>query len=87
MSHFGAKPCGVCSLHGLIICNGMANWPSLGGITYKTYNGHSMVDYVLCSQTTISRLLEFNVGACPIELKSDHMPLLVRLDIQNKRLH
>ena len=57
----------------------------MGGVTCKTYNGHNVVDYILCSQTSISRLLEFNIGACPIELKSDHMPLLVKLDIQNHR--
>ena len=49
VSHFGVELLGACSLHGLIIFNGIEKWLSSRGITCKTYNGHSVVDYILCS--------------------------------------
>ncbi|KAH9299597.1 hypothetical protein KI387_031279, partial [Taxus chinensis] len=79
VSHFGVELLGLCSLYNMVICNGMRAWPRLGNITCKTYNGQSVVDYVICSQSFISTLLEFEIGDCPIELKSDHRPLLVKL--------
>jgi exonuclease III len=80
VTHFGAELLGLCSLFGMVICNGMRGWPASGGITCKTYNGQSVVDYLICSQSFTSRVLKFDIGDCPIEMKSDHAPLLVKLD-------
>ena len=83
VSHFRAELLGLCSLHDMVICNGMKAWPTSGGITCKTYNGQSVVDYVICSQGLICKLLEFNIEACPIEMNFDHMPLCIKLGIQS----
>lgn len=83
VSHFGVELLGLCSLYGMVIYNGMKMCPKLGSITCKTYNGQSVVDYVLCSQNSVSRLLEFNTGCCPIGLNFDHMPLLVKFNIHD----
>ena len=39
-----------------------------------------MVDYLICSQSFTSRALKFDIEDCPIEMKSDHAPLVVRID-------
>jgi hypothetical protein len=83
VTHFGAELLGLSSLFGMVIYNGMREWPTLGGITCKTYNGHSVVDYLTCSQSFTSRVLKFDIGDCPIEMKSDHAPLLVKLDFHD----
>jgi len=57
--HFRVELLGLCSLFGMVICNGMRRWPTSGGITCKTYNGQSVVDCVICSQSFTSRLLKF----------------------------
>ncbi|KAH9298448.1 hypothetical protein KI387_030130 [Taxus chinensis] len=91
VNHFGVELLGLCSLYDMVICNGMKTWPRSSNITCKTYNGQSVVDYVICTQSTICRLLEFEIGDCPIELKSDHNPLLVKLGTisnqQGKQVH
>lgn len=81
MTQFGAEFLGLCSLYGMVICNGMKSWTRLGGITCKTYNGQSVVDCVICSKNFISKLLEFGIGDTSYEMKSDHLPLLVKLGI------
>ena len=83
VSHFGAEFLGLCSLHDIVICNGMKAWPTSGGIMCKTYNGRSVVDYVICSEGLIYKLLEFNIEACPIEINSGHMPFCIKLGIHS----
>jgi hypothetical protein len=55
-------------------------WPTSMGITCINYNGQSVVDYLICSQSFTSRMLKFDIGDYPIEMKSDHAPLLDKLD-------
>lgn len=33
----------------LVICNGLTRWAKSGNFTCNTYNGASVVDYVICS--------------------------------------
>jgi hypothetical protein len=66
VKHFGVELLELCSLFGMVICNGMRGWSSLGGITCKNYNGQSVVDYLICSQSFTSRVLKFVIGDCPI---------------------
>ena len=80
VSHFGVELLGLCSLSDMVICNGMRRWPTSWGITCKTYNGQSVVDYVIFSQSFIPRILKFDIGDHLIEMKSDHAPLFVKLD-------
>jgi hypothetical protein len=75
MTHFGVELLGLCRFFGMVICNGMRGWPTSRGITCKTYNGQSVVDYSICSQSFTSKVLKFDIGDCPIEPKSDHAPL------------
>ena len=64
----------------------MKAWPRSSEITCKIYNGRSVVDYVICSQSSICNLLEFNVGACPIEMNFGHMSLFIKLGIHTSGL-
>jgi len=77
VTHFGVELIEICSLFVMVICNGMRGWPTLGGISCKTYNGQSVVDYLIRSQSYTSRVLKFYIGDFPIEMKYDHAPLLV----------
>ena len=65
----------------------MRRWSTLGGITCKTYDGQSVVDYVICSQSFTSRLLKFDIGDCSIEIKYDHAPLFVKMDFAHSSPH
>lgn len=65
----------------------MRGWANSRAITCKTYNGQSVVDYVICSQNLTTRVLEFEINNCPIEMKSNHMPLLVKLDFASNNPH
>lgn len=65
----------------------MRGWLSSGGITCKTYNSQSVVDYVTFSQIFVSRVLEFEIRECPIELKFDHAHVLVKLDFASISPH
>jgi hypothetical protein len=85
VTHFGEKLLGFCSLYGMVIFNGMRWWLTSGGITCKTYNGQSVVDYLICSQSFTSRVLKFDIGDCLVEMKSNHAPLLVKLDFSASR--
>jgi len=64
----------------------MKAWPTSGGIMCKTYSGQSVVDYVICSQSIVCNLLEFNIEACPIEMNFDHMPLCIKLGIHTSEI-
>lgn len=86
MSHFGIELLGLCSLHDMVIFNGMKAWPRSGDITCKNYNGQSVVDYVICSQSLICNLSDFRIGAYPIEMNSDHSPLFINLGMHTSEL-
>jgi hypothetical protein len=58
----------------------MRGWPTSRGITCKTYTGQIVVDYLICFQIFTSRVLKFDIGDCSIEMKYDHVLLLVKLD-------
>lgn len=53
--HYKDELLGICSLFNLVICNGMRAWTNLGNITCKTYNGKSVVDYVIYRMFTHQR--------------------------------
>lgn len=61
VSHFGAELLGLCSVFDMVICNGLKSWPKSGCITCKTYNGQSVVDYVICSQNLIAKVLDLKL--------------------------
>lgn len=86
VSHFGIELLGLCSLYDMFIFNGMKAWPRSGDITCKNYNGQSVVDYVICSQSLICNLSDFRIGACPIEMNSDHSPLFIKLGMHTSEL-
>ena len=41
----------------------------------------SVVDYMICSQNLTSRVLELDIAEAPIEMKLDHMPFYIRLNL------
>lgn len=71
---------GLCSVFDMVIFNGLKSWPKSGCIMFKTYNRQSIVDYVICLQNLIAKVLDFKIGVFPLELNSDHMPLFVKMD-------
>jgi len=83
VSFFGANLLGFCCLHDLIICNGINTLPRSGAFTCHTYNGQSVVDYVIGSQSIIPKIIEVEIGGCPLELKSDHSPIYIKLGMEN----
>lgn len=84
MSHYEAELLVLCNLYGTVICIGMKNWLRANSITCKTHNGQSVVDYVIFSQSSISKLLNFNIEICPLEMNSNHMPLFIKFGINTK---
>ncbi len=87
VNHFGAELLGLCCLYNMVICNGMERWPKLGGITCKRHNGQSVVDYVICSQDYVASIINFEIEECPIELKSDHNSISIRVATHIKDQH
>ena len=67
--------------------NGMEKWFKSGGITCKRHNGQSVVDYVICSQDYVAKIINFEIKDCPMELKSDHNPILIRVATHFKDQH
>lgn len=65
----------------MVICIGMRGWKNSRGIKCKNYNGQSVVDYVIWSQSFTSRVLKFDIEKYRIEMKSNHAPLFVKLDV------
>jgi hypothetical protein len=53
---------------------------SFMGYHMQNLHGQSVVDYLICSQSFTSRVLKFDIGDCPIEMKYDDAPLFVKLD-------
>ena len=87
INHFGAELLGLCCLYNMVICNGMEKWPKSGGITCKRYNGQSVVDYVICSQDYVAKIINFEIEDCPMELKSDHNPIFISVATHFKDQH
>ena len=71
----------------MVICNGMEKWPKSGGITWKRYNGQSVVNYVICSQDYVTKIINFEIEYCPMELKSDHNLILISVVTHFKNQH
>ena len=60
--------------------------PKSNKFTCKTYNGQSVVDYLICLQSIITKVVDFRIKQCPIELNSNHMPLYIKYNMKVKRL-
>ena len=60
-----------------------------GNFTCNTYNGASVVDYVICSQSLIEKIGEVKIGEHNWDLKSDHNSIYMKLswveEMQHKR--
>jgi len=52
-NYFGDEFFTLCGAFNLIICNGLDKWKGSGNFTCNTYNGESVVDYVIFSQSLI----------------------------------
>lgn len=62
-NHFGEELLTLCGTFDLIIYKGLETWKNSGNFTYKTYNGASVVDYIICSQSFIERIQEIAKAA------------------------
>ena len=78
-NHFGEELLMLCRDFNLIICNGLDRWKKSGNFTCNTYNGASVVDYVIGSQSLAERIDEFKIGEHIWDLKSDHNPIYIKL--------
>ena len=75
----------ICVNTGLQIVNGQVGADrGIGSFTCFTYNGSSVVDYVLAEEGIRERIVSFEVG--DLQIHSDHCPLLLKLDIGQWKL-
>lgn len=84
-NHFGEVLLTLCGALNLIICNGLDKWKRSGKFTCNTYNGASVVDYVICSQSLIERIDEVKIGENRWDLKSNHNPIYKNLSWLEER--
>ena len=75
-NHFGEELLMLRGAFNLIIYNGLESWKKFGNFTCNTYNGASVVDYVICSQSLIEKISEVKIGENIWDLKLDHNPIL-----------
>ena len=54
-NHFREEFLTLCGAFNLIIFNGLSRWKRFGKFTCNTYNGASVVDYMICSQNLIKK--------------------------------
>ena len=78
-NHFGEELLTLCGAFNVIICNGLDRWKRYGNFTCNTYNGASVFDYVICSQSLIEKIDEVKIGEHNWDLKSDHNPIYMNL--------
>ena len=55
----------------------MERWHEYGNFMCKTYNGASVVDYVICSQSLIKNITNVFVDNPMHDLKSDHKSICI----------
>ena len=77
-NHFGEELLTLCGAFNLIICNGLDKWKRSGKFTCNTYNGASVVDYVICSQSLIEKIDKVKIGEHNWDLKLDHNPIYMK---------
>ena len=73
ITHFGEELIHMTSRCGLIICNGISQYPQSGAFTCHTNMGSSVVDYLLMEANHLELLRSFQVEALPP--KSNRTPL------------
>ena len=77
----GRKLLELCKSSNLRIVNGrMGNDAGIGRVTCIKYNGSSLVDYILCSETLLSCFTEFEVMSNV--MFSDHCPISACISIE-----
>ena len=77
----------LCVAFNLIICNGLDIWKMSGNFTCNTYNGESVIDYVICSQSLIENIGKVKIGEHNWDLKSNHNPIYLKLSWVEERQH
>ena len=81
----GEKILTLCGDFDLVICNGLARWEKSGNFTRNTYNGASVVDYVICSHSLCEKIEEMLIGDQIWDLKSDHKPVYLSFSWTGKK--
>ena len=61
-NHFGEELLMLCGVFNLIIYSGLYKWKRSRKFTCNIYNGASVVDYVICSQSLIEMIGEVKIG-------------------------
>lgn len=67
------------SICGLRIMNGIARFPHSSGFTFSTTQGSSIIDYLLASPSSTSKIIDFRI--LPPQPESPHLPLLFHLNL------
>ena len=75
----------LCGAFDLVICNGLTRWEKSGNFTCNTYNGASVVDYVICSHSLCEKIEEVLIGDQICDLKSDHKPVYLSFSSTGKK--
>ena len=87
LNNYGRRLVDLCKLSSLRICNGrLPPVTETGNFTYVSYNGSSVIDYVIASQSLMLsgniKQLAF-IAAC----NSDHFPIAFTIIIRNENLY
>jgi len=84
---FGEKLLTLCGALDLVICNSLTRWEKYGNFTCNTYNGESVVEYVIFSHGLCEKVEEILIGNLLWDLKSNHKPIYLSFSwTRNKQL-
>ena len=86
-NHFGEEWLTLCGAFNLIIYNGLDRWKGSRNFTCNTYNGASVIDCVIFSQSLIENIDEVKIGEHIWDLKLDHNPIYIKLSWLEERKH
>ena len=82
---FGEQLLTLCGTFNLVICNGLTRWAKSGNFTCNTYNGASVVDYVIFLHGLCEKMKEFFIGDQLWDLKSNHKPIYLCFSCTGKK--
>ena len=82
---FGEQLLTLCGAFNLVICNGLTRQEKTSNFTCNTYNGASVVDYVICSHSLCEKIEEVLIGDQLWDLKSYHKPIYLGFSWTGKK--
>ena len=90
INKFGKDLLNMCSTHKLYICNGLLGADkNVGNFTFIGQNGASVIDYLICSESVLQYISQFEIGT---KTESSHFPItcalesMVEINIQTQKI-